>query len=173
MCNPELSPGSKSCSTNMTSCGPALGRTSACKSKGAGAAREMLDVRAERRNRLKTATTLRTKFLPMVEGVTISGASTTQISLQRETEDACPGHISGRFAREGASAPGCATPDRRRRGLVPAKASVATTLDALPKQSVYKGGAGNGTTRSRVRISPSSPNKYKCNCPVCARSRHR
>jgi hypothetical protein len=73
-----------------------------------------------------------TRRTEICDRLTISGASTTQLSLQRETEDAGPGHLSGRLAREGESAsPGSPTPTGRRHGPVPAEASFATAPDAF------------------------------------------
>ena len=104
-----------------------------------------------------------TRRTEIFDQLTISGASTTQLSLQRETEVAGRGHLSGRFAREGETSPGSPTPTCRRRGSVPTETSVATAPDAFAETvQVYKAGdTGDGTTRSRVRISPSSPNRMR------------
>ena len=94
--------------------------------------------------------------------LTMSWPCTMPRSLQREAEDAGPEYVSGRFAREGESAPGRPTPTGRRRGSVPAETSVTTAPDAFAEKTVqvYKAGdTGDGTTRSRVRILLSPPNK--------------
>src|SRR5665213_1522138 len=88
--------------------------------------------------------------------LTTSWACTMPRSLQREAEDAGREYASGRFAREGETAPGRPTPTRRRRGPVPAEPSVATAPDAFAEIVRVQSG-GSPATEQPVREFESRP----------------